>query len=85
MVTKGSSFADFVRFRPNTYACTQQSWPLFKPLWHSEESSGNKSTYIIEEEIANVETKTKRRVAPILVKTKSSKHVVEYQIDSGAS
>ena len=30
MVNKGSSFADFVRFRPYTYARTQQSLP---PLW----------------------------------------------------
>ena len=30
MVTKGSRFADFVRFRPHTYARTQQSLP---PLW----------------------------------------------------
>ena len=58
---------------------------FFKPLWHSEESSGNKSTYIIEEEIANVETTKKRWVAPILMKTKSIKHAVKCQIDSGAS
>ena len=30
MVNKGSSFADFVRFRPHTYARTQQYLP---PLW----------------------------------------------------
>ena len=30
MVNKGSSFADFVRFRPHTHAHTQQSLP---PLW----------------------------------------------------
>ena len=30
MVKKGSSFADFVRFHPHTYARTQQSLP---PLW----------------------------------------------------
>ena len=30
MDNKGSSFADFVRFRPHTYARTQQSLP---PLW----------------------------------------------------
>ena len=30
MVDKGSRFADFVIFRPNTYTLTQQSLP---PLW----------------------------------------------------
>ena len=30
MVNKGSNSADFVRFRPHIYACTQQSLP---PLW----------------------------------------------------
>ena len=30
MVNKGSRFADFVIFRPNTYTLTQQSLP---PLW----------------------------------------------------
>ena len=35
--------------------------------------------------IANVETKKKQWVAPILIKTISSKPVVKCQIDSGAS
>ena len=30
MVNKGSSFADFVRFRPHTYARTEKPLP---PLW----------------------------------------------------
>ena len=30
LVSKGSNFADFVRFRPHTYTRTQQSLP---PLW----------------------------------------------------
>ena len=30
MVNKGSSFADFVRFHPHTYACIEQYLP---PLW----------------------------------------------------
>ena len=30
MVNKGSSFADFMRFRPHTYSHTQQYLP---PLW----------------------------------------------------
>ena len=54
-------------------------------LEHSEESSSKESTYIIEEEIANIETKEKRWVAPILTRTKSNKCVVECQVDSGAS
>ena len=41
--------------------------------------------HIIEEEIANVEAKKKRWVAPILMSSKSSKRIVECQIDSGAS
>ena len=39
------------------------------------------SQYRVKEEIANFETKKKRPVAPILMKTKGSKHVVECQID----
>ena len=35
--------------------------------------------------IANVETKKKQWVAPILIKTVSSKRVMKCQIDSGAS
>ena len=30
MVNKGSSFADFMRFHPHTYACIEQYLP---PLW----------------------------------------------------
>ena len=30
MANKGSSFADFVRLHPHTYACTQQ---FLLPLW----------------------------------------------------
>ena len=32
MASKDSSFADFVRFRPQTNACTQQSLPHKKTL-----------------------------------------------------
>ena len=32
MASKGSSFANFVRFRQQTYACTQQSLPNKKTL-----------------------------------------------------
>ena len=32
MARKGSRFPDFVRFRPQTYACTQQSLPNKKTL-----------------------------------------------------
>ena len=52
-------------------------------LEYSEEPSSNEATDIIQEEIANVETKKKRWVAPILRRTKSSKRVVECQIESG--
>ena len=52
---------------------------------YSEESSITESKYIIEEEVANLETKKKQWVAPILMKTKSSERVMEFQIDSGLS
>ena len=54
-------------------------------LDYSQESPINDSTYIKEEEITTVETKKKRRVAPILMKNKSSKRVMEFQIDIEAS
>ena len=39
----------------------------------------------MEKEIANLETKNKRWVVPLLMKRKSGKRVVECQIDNGAS
>ena len=65
--------------------CKQKATTQLHQLGYSKESFSNKSAYIIEEEIANVETKKKRWVAPILMKTKSSKLVLEYQIDTGGS
>ena len=56
--------------------CKQNPSTQLHQLEHSEEPSRNESRYIIEEEIANVETKKKRWVAPILMKTKRSKHVI---------
>ena len=45
MVNKGSSFPDFLRFRPNTYARTQQS---LSPLWAADIRSWNSwNGYII--------------------------------------
>ena len=65
--------------------CKQKTTNQLHQLEYSEESSSNESTFIMEEEIANVETKKKRWVAPILIKIKGNKRVVECQIDSGAS
>ena len=45
MVNKGSSFADFMRFRPHTYPRTQKSLP---PLWAAIILLFN---YIIEENL----------------------------------
>ena len=53
MVNKGSSFADFVRFGPHTYACTQQSpYPLlFTEMinwhWHSVVSSPSNQELLV--------------------------------------
>ena len=60
------------RRKKNHFAkvCKQKATTQLHQLEYSEESSSNESTYIIEEEIANVETKERRRVAPILVKRK---------------
>ena len=63
--------------------CKQRTTALHQ-LQYSEESSSNESTYIIGEEIANFETKKKQLMGPIMIKTKSSKRIVECQIDSGA-
>ena len=42
MINKGSRLADFVRFRPHTYARTQQSlpplWPAIKVKRHTKSS-----------------------------------------------
>ena len=63
----------------------QKVTPQLHQLEYSEESSITESKYIIEEEVANLETKKKQWVAPILMKTKSSECVMEFQIDSGLS
>ena len=42
MVNKSSSFADFVRYRPHTYARTRQSLP---PLWAATLHSAMWSLY----------------------------------------
>ena len=66
-------------------ASRQKATTKLHQLDYSEESSSNKSTYIIKEKIANAETRKKWYVAPILMKLKSNKPVVECQVNSGAS
>ena len=47
MVNKCSRFADFVRFHPHTYACTQQS---LQPLW----TAIKRKTFFLKNHTQNV-------------------------------
>ena len=60
MVNKGSSFTDFVRYRPHTYARTQQSLP---PLWAAITS---KKTWDVIKKNTEEKTESPMSLFPIL-------------------